>query len=62
MISLPFSAYFKQKLFHMKQFKAADIVNRDRLSSLFNKGIIIESFNLIKGVGADMKYKSINLQ
>ena len=46
----------------MKQFKAADIVNRNRLNSQFNKGIIVESFNLIKGVDADMKYKSINLQ
>ena len=62
MISLSFSANFKQKFFDMKQFGVAYIVNRNRLSSLFNKGIIGESFNLIKGVDADMKYKSINLQ
>ena len=47
-ISLPFSANFKQKLFDMKQFGVANFVNRDRLRSLFDKSIIDESVNLIK--------------
>ena len=46
----------------MKKFGVAHFVNKDRLSSIFDKSFIDESVNLIKEADAEIKYKSINLQ